>query len=646
MAAPWAVSLERGIERMETWYGPADATVSLGNGRLSVALNGFGRITAAQWPRPGWRDHIDYFTVASDAGPRSLSPDMGAMWAMRPGIKSAWLTGAPWRLRNQAYIYPTDAIVETRCALRHGTESLQTAFVHHSMDLLVLQVALEKMAARPRLFWFQNFAPCSRTLPELPIAGWALDGANDFAVFWDGPRRRLLHFRPTRPSLAMCARAKGLAEKNAPADAWAALANESRTGDGSVWIGTASPNEVLAWQCGQSGNESSPYAQVSRGALAGDAAAAGQVEAALELRAEEVADRYVATIFVAFGAAPHAVHAILDEALGAGVGAMRAGTIRHWESWYKDRPGTPWVAQEGGLQRQALLSIKRSTDRESGAIVRAPVVQPPLGLAWPRAGAWLSLALDMAGFREMAEKNSLFYARHYRREDEPRTPAGSFPVALNANGDEAAPRFLLDSGATAWALSMFWRHAAFVEAGAARRAYLEAVWPAVRAGGAFLATWRYAPTGEPFPAYDASALRDLQNLTQLVETHMGLAAALRIARALAREQPAAWTQAYEAMEAHIRFRFVNNPDAGLVLDPLLSYWLRGVTADSPIWEASSGSGGEAVALQASPFPAILEGKAGQLPFPDSLEAALTYIAATLKVYSPEVGGAVRSGGLD
>src|SRR5207247_1673857 len=49
---------------------------------------------------------------------------------------------------------------------------------------------------RATMMFYSNFAPSLARLPLFPVADWALDFQNDFAVAYDHDQRALLHFLP------------------------------------------------------------------------------------------------------------------------------------------------------------------------------------------------------------------------------------------------------------------------------------------------------------------------------------------------------------------------------------------------------------------------------------------------------------------
>src|SRR2546421_6211208 len=53
-------------ERTVEVYGPTDIGATVGNQRLSVAVNPQGTLSVLRWPSPSYYDQLKYFTVGRD----------------------------------------------------------------------------------------------------------------------------------------------------------------------------------------------------------------------------------------------------------------------------------------------------------------------------------------------------------------------------------------------------------------------------------------------------------------------------------------------------------------------------------------------------------------------------------------------------
>ncbi len=520
---------------LEQLFGPADISAATGNGALTVCANPHGRISVCRWPSPSYHDQVAYRTRSEELPALGVAPWHGLMWGVRISGETRWLTGPPWTA-TQRYRHPAATIIETLSQWPNSDLAVtQTVFVHPVHDLLVAQVRVRGAGQAPELYWYANFAPCTRLIPELPVADWALDAYNDFAVFAEGAPTTIYHFRPHRPG----------------ADAWAKAERQAADGtlgqkagdfgDG-VWIGYTSPEPIVGFQCGNQDTPTSAFRQAGEGCLRSESAAVGQCNGVLALVPQQDGDEYRATVYVAFGANRAEVDAALNYAQRSGYANLARRHEVYW-GWRVGLAALPATDDQELLVlcTRCLVTLQQAMDRTTGAMVRCPGTQPPLALDWARHGFWMTLALDMAGYRDLAEKHTLFYCETVRTEGSRGKPLGSLPAASYANHIEAMPHVILESDAAAWMLATFWRHALFLEA-EERTAYLAQVWDAAERAAAFLAGWGDGRTGAPLHSFHPGQCRDARSLRLLLATFMGVDSALRIADALGREAPPQWRE--------------------------------------------------------------------------------------------------------
>lgn len=596
-------------------FGSSDVTALSGNGGLTVGVNPFGRVSLCKWPSPGYSNQVRYRTRAVElvdgstgggAGPTPLTGD-GLMWGVRVGGRTLWLRGGPWKTR-QEYARVDSAAIRTYAECTAPPLAvMQEIFVHAAQDLLASRIEVRGAKEAPALYWYANFSPCTRVLPEIPLTDWLCDTLNDFAVFTPDEGKTLHHFRPRNPGARQWAAAEDFAA--APSNA-AEFAFE----DG-VWIAAASPNDVAGFQCGLDNAASSALAQAEAGSLDGQPAAAGQCHSIMELAPQREADVYTASVFIAFAENKTQAEEILRDALAQGYDALREETEAHW----KTRLASARLPSAAGSEvlascRRDLLTLIQCMDRDTGAIVRSPVVQPPYALDWPWAGAWITLALDTAGYHDLAGAHALFYTTVSRNEGKPGKPYGSLPAAAYANGAEGLPHLVLDTEATAWALASYWRHAGYLEE-PRQLNFLSKTWDAARRGGDFLVNWVDSRNREPLHSFDVEAWCDRRS-TRLLLTHfMGIDSAIKIAEALAQELPPAWSRYKTDLEIRIRLRIAEGQLA-------------------PLSATRSNTAGEILAAKAitqKSLPGYYNDRLPPLgappPFPDALHAALHFIAA-------------------
>lgn len=609
-----------GVAAWEDLCGPADVAYVTGNGGLTVGFNPGGRITSCRWPSPGYSDQILYRAVSRALPAWGVAPWQGAMFAVRAASSVYWLNGATPRL-SQEYAPGAAPIIQTAGALYdNGPAFVQRAFVHPQDDLLVIRFELRGVTTPPHFYWFQNFNPCTRRIPEWPVADWLLDELNDFAAFCTPDNATLYHFRPAGPGAQDWQKAEDFAAQYAAPAAW-------ETFEKGVWIGAASPNRVTGAQCGLDGAPDAPWAAIEAGVLRGPRAAVGQCQSAFELEPEPIPESpgaYAATVYVAFGETRAGVDALLGRARQEGEAALMAETQSYWREWFR-KTGLTAESERMETLRVPLLTLAVSTDRTSGAVVRAAVTQPPLAVTSAQQAALVVLAFDRAGLPEQAEKLVRFYAKAIRPQSRPSMPAGSLPLALFADGSPASPHFVLAVDASAWWVSMAWRHAGFLEP-SARSGFLQSLWNDVVRAADFLGDWTVPGTGEPLPSFHLDRLRDVRSTDLLLKMFMGFECALHIAHELELPIDEEWQARRRELDALLRFR-IRDQQTPWPMDEVFPAWLKNIVGEShPVWTARVICGGRIDAMQAFAFPDAEPSNAP--PFPDTYRAALKIIALT------------------
>lgn len=421
------------------------------------------------------------------------------------------------------------------------------------------------------LLFYSNFAPTKNRLLFFPFADWALDHENDFAILYDRRARALLHFLPdsakdyphdfsvvngllqnpprsmrrlrreaTRLAATLdepgvyiaigarrrdhgyqagfdeapaCAHQSALARRAIAAfdlpPAFAALAGSLFVCDARI-PDPPGPLGTCRRQNGWTHSAESAYADAQDGTLSGSPIAACQANGALARRLAFRKDVATATVYVAVGGTRAEAYALLDEARTADPLALRAATERWWADWLAPArlPATddPLVT---AFARRSLIVIRTATDNASGGIVASVNTQSPYGADWPRDGAFINHALDLAGYVDVVSRHNRFYARVQRKTPGPWSilydfgpcdpenptypacvPAGTFETNYYTDPDEVVPAnpisFEIDqAGLGVWTM---WDHAQYLVDPAARRAYLLDVCPAIRRGAATLAT--------------------------------------------------------------------------------------------------------------------------------------------------------------
>jgi hypothetical protein len=197
---------------------------------------------------------------------------------------------------------------------------------------------------------------------------------------------------------------------------------------------------------------------------------------------------------------------------------------------------------------RALVNVYVARDRDSGAFLAAVTRQPPYELDWPRDGAFISLAADLAGRGDWVTQRDEWYAGIIRAGADPGTqlitpdvtidpdtgqrefPAHAWEMNYYVNGDAGGPiRFEIDNTALhVWSTAV---HAAMLPAGAERDAFVAAVWPSDKAALDLLARWKEQDTDLPAAANEDDNLALTSTLHGAVAVYAGLVAGARLAHA-------------------------------------------------------------------------------------------------------------------
>ena len=619
---------------------PGELTALAGNGGLTVGLNAHGQVGMCRWPSPGYFSQVRYRPDS-----QAPAPGQGLMWGIRVADKTAWISNGTWKT-TQRYARDDSTLIETIATLPESDVVVtQQLFVCSTRDILVARVTVDHAGETPILYWFADLSPCTRLIPELSIAEWMFDGCRDFAAFTPDQGKTICHFRPEHPGSQAWGEAERLAiQPDAPA--WDAF------GDGT-WIACSSPNAVAGFRCASEADRASTFEQADRDALDGATAAVGPCHSVLALRPAAEGDAFSATVFVAFGKSRAEAAEALAYALSQGFATLLRETDDHWKTWLG--PAVLPQTDDATIAscKRDLLTIAQCLDRSSHAVARPAASGQASLLDWTQDGAWFTLALDLAGYRDRAGAHASYLAGLIRTEGQRGKPYGSVPAACFANGTDSAPHLVLSADAAAWTLGAVWRHAAFLE-GPARRTFLTGVWDKARLAADFLVGWTDGRTREPLPAFDRRLWRDAQSTDLLLAAYMGVDAAIRMAGALGNTPPAEWTRRKRDLDALLRFHCVDD-NGRWKSDSVLPFWQREIAqTELPAWstvvdrriakldkadEAATASAACEAALvwegrpdRLAKHKALLE-PVSKVPFVDPLNAARHFIAASL-IYAP------------
>ncbi|MCC6697238.1 MAG: hypothetical protein IT365_16540 [Candidatus Hydrogenedentes bacterium] len=570
-----------GYGTLEHMWGPPECVAVVGNGGLTLGLDADGCITVCRWPGPGSPNQVPpppRDANASDA--RAVAP-RGLSWGFRYAGKTYWLEPQT-----------------TQLAQRHGTtltssHSLpgldisltQELTVHPNKGLACIRLSISGLQQDLDAFWYADFSPDDRVIPELPDASGLPASLRDFAAYLDTAHRTAFHFRPSALSSIDWREAETWTRQDA-APPPGAVARDG------VWIGyTVVEQRAFVW-CGPADGPQSVRAQLETGEGAHAASAMGQTASAAAFPIHATERERTATIFLAFGKTHEEVLAGLQYATERGYEGILQESREYVQRLLGALP--PWVHADPKLQ-EALLNaqstLAASLDYENHAIVRAPLARPPLAVDIPRHSIWAGLALDALRQTETAERHLEFLLSAVRREDRPGMPAGSLPAALHTNESQGAPHVILDGEAPAWLLWAIWQHAANMDAESGK-AFLSRHWDTAQAMAAFLMNRSGQRPNTPVYSFAPESLGEDESASFLIAAYVGLKSALAIAGILGEERPE-WQTCQRDLEDRVRTWFDESIDSEVNQVQALALWPTGIIdAEDPRWDAVA-----AVALQ-------------------------------------------------
>lgn len=512
-AAAFQAAADDAPSAFSSVFGDSVVCAVSGNGGLTVGLSNAGDVAACQWPSPGYYDQLDTHRRAAAS---AASPPRGVGWGLRSDGETNWIRGEGWTFAQTLPLSPAP-IIETTCERANSELTVkQTTFVHHADDILLLHVSVSGAKESDVLCFYANFAPTTRLVPEIPVADWLFDVSNAFAVFASGDPLRIYHFRPERPGARDWERLREAVSKGT-------LPRDAVDFGAGTWI---------AYQ-----------AATPAAAQAGDSALAFALGSGSE--------PFETWVRVAFGKTREQVDALLDGMKDAAFTELAAVTAAHWQERLRAAAPSPTGDPSSANCLTTLLEL---TDRSSGAVVESPVAYPPLALDSPRQAYWTTRALDLAGFHDIAERHTTFFANAVRTTDSPGAPAGSVPAALYTDGTQAIPELALDAGAAAWVLAAIGQHAQFLE-DSARKAYLESIWATAERCAEFLAAWTAESAATPLLSFDPERYREAPAQDVLPIAFMGLESALEIAAALGIPAPPEWRKQKQELNVLLLARY-------------------------------------------------------------------------------------------
>lgn len=500
---------------------PTDVNGMSGNGGLTAGFSESGVLTVFRWPSPSYWNQVNFVAEPGHALGFGTTESHGAFQGLAVRLAGGssvvtWFRDATWR-RTQRYKTEDSAVLVTEYeSVALGLRVSAESFVHPGEDVLVQHFEVERLAGSPVLdastfVYYENLSPCTTKLPYVPYFDVFFDILNDFACGYHTGDDALVHFRPKNADYGALTAFAAAPHANLPADvdAWLDGAG-TRFGPGAYFaIGGDLPSS--GHQCGldtdgfvapnpaPSGRDA--YADASSGRLSGSPIALVRANAALSRDVDLSKGPVELTFFLAAGELPDGpvgARERLRRARSQPYADHLAAVEREWSQWIGRArlPKPPADARTVAFAKRSLIVTRQSTDKNTGAIVASICTQAPYAEDWPRDGAFINYALDVAGYPEMVEKHNEFYARVQRTGW---FFPGTYEMNYYADGMPGGP-VPLEIDETAFAVWTMAAHADFEPDPVKRAAYLARVYPAIRLATAFLVNWRDPFTGLQLPA--------------------------------------------------------------------------------------------------------------------------------------------------
>jgi glucoamylase len=275
-----------------------------------------------------------------------------------------------------------------------------------------------------------------------------------------------------------------------------------------------------------------------------------------------------ATVALAFGSSPAAALAALAEPLGRDFAELEVERHRHDAARLALGAHVEAEPELSRIYRRSLLTLELLTDRETGATIAAPELDPDFlhsggyGFVWPRDLAFVVLSFLAGGRGDLVAAALGWLARM-------QTPEGLWLHRHWTDGT-LAPSWGLhqgdETGAVLFAYESAWRTLGDEELD-------RSLWPSARRAGSFLAAFVDPATGLPRATVDLWEQHEGQHAYSAAATAGGLDAAAAMA---ARHEPALEAGFREAAEAvrvgieaelwsdehgrYLRTRWVGRPD--------------------------------------------------------------------------------------
>ncbi len=319
-------------------------------------------------------------------------------------------------------------------------------------------------------------------------------------------------------------------------------------------VAVGSDRPWRAFTCGrQAGGEGGAWRDAADGWLDGHRIELGDTDGCIlwDLGTLAPGESERLDVFLAFGGGKDEALCALAAAKSRGGAALEAATASHWDSWLERAVSLATGDEEiDALVRRSLVVIRLMADERHGGILAAPEFDPSIegsggyGFCWGRDAAYITTAMDEAGYYEVAEGFYRWAAR-----------------AQEKDGSWLHRHWVDGSLAPSWGLVQIDETGSIIF-GAARhfeltgdKHFLGEIWPVIRRAADYLAGFHDRETGLPAPSVDLWEERTGEFSYSTAAVIAGLEAAARLAREAGDRKPAGeWLEAAARTRAAVNER--------------------------------------------------------------------------------------------
>ncbi len=428
--------------------------IPLGNGRLLVCFDSVSRIRDLYYPHVGQENHVTGNTMRL------------GIWV--DGIFSWIEPGSAWKSEQ---IYETNTLV-ARTVLYNEELGLIVTFkdcVDFHADLFIREVNVKNLLAVPRIlriYFHQDF----------DISG---NSVGDTAAY-DPKSLGIVHYKAKRYFLVNC------------------MASDGR-GPHEYATGLKDPNK-----------EEGTYYDAEDGNLSGNPIAQGSVDSVIALHLGlEAGGESAGHYWIAAGQTWDDVLQIDALVKYKTPQKLTKRTRDYWRLWIlKETPPLELLPKNvRQLYNRSLLILRTQIDHNGGIVAAndSDVIQfnkDTYSYVWPRDGALVANALDLAGYPVPAQNFFNFISRLITRDGylmHKYNPDGSLASSWHPwvhNGKEQLP---IQEDETALAIWSLWNHFVIYR----DIEFIKPLYrPFVKRAAQFLCEYREGETGLPLPSYD------------------------------------------------------------------------------------------------------------------------------------------------